>query len=155
MSSCTLTWRNYDESNGTSKQARPTSGGGEGKERGGGWVCHATRNTFALKCNLFSLLHAHNATHSTPTHTQTGEGILDVYRGRVRAREKERADGVEIYVEHSCNAFRRRQVARKNYVAREMLQQIRCSNVRVRWRTECREREGEGVGDILLQRVHN
>lgn len=48
---------------------------------------------------------------------------------------------------HSCNAFRR-QVARKNYVAREMLQQIRCSNV---WgRKEGLGKGGRGRGTLSV-----
>jgi len=37
---------------------------------------HAMRNTFALKCNLFSLLHAYNATHSTHPHTHTHRQMM-------------------------------------------------------------------------------
>lgn len=35
------------------------------------WAWHAMRNTLTHKCNLFSLLHAHNATHAQQAHTQT------------------------------------------------------------------------------------
>jgi len=85
------------------------------------------------------ILHTHTYTHRQAKGMRLLKGVEGWERG------------IEMNVEHSCNAFRRRQVARKNYVAREMLQQIRCSNARERW-SECWR---EWKVERLLLRVHN
>lgn len=64
------TARNYDESKcgrdgGVASDAHKQVG------KKSKWAWHAMRNTLTLKCNLFSLLHAHNATHAQQAHTQT------------------------------------------------------------------------------------
>lgn len=119
------TARNYDESTKGRVEGEfaglvtPTMGQSEGRDM----QCVTPLRLNVIYLVYFTLImphilstHTHRHAH---THAHARAQKKGVREGRGRGRDT---------LGHSCNAFRR-QVARKNYVAREMLQQIRCSNV--------------------------